>query len=158
MEKYYSNGFNLRTTKILSDLAAQEGKDYFLIDADRAQDSANVYEIPQSVINDLVKDGVYTVYQAGDIKLGNEGFNDIVDAEQTWIAEGTVVDYSAAVSRLNSILNKYGYNVDQMNLKDGISNLGMSYNLDPNSGYFTALGQAIAIGTGNISNIFIPLK
>ena len=155
----FSNNYrlNVRAAKVESDLDAQKDKKYFLVDTSKT--SGNAYhEIEQSVLNDLNKDGVTPTYQAGDIQLNNFGFNEQNTNGQNYLTAGGYVIYRDAVSRLNHILNKYGYQVDNVPGAEGITFGDGAYALSSALKFYDANGNAVQLGRGDLSNFFIPVK
>lgn len=153
----WKDELSMRAAAVVSDLDAQKDKKYFLVDTDKTQ-GCNYYGVEQRVIDDLNKEGLYPIYQAGDVAINNFAFADPANDDQTYLTAGGYVVYQNAVSRLNKILNKYGYQVANVPGAGAVTSGNGAYALRSDLKFFDANGKPVELGKGDLSNFFIPVK
>ncbi len=153
----WKDELSMRAAAVVSDLDVQKDKKYFLVDTDKTQ-GRDYYGVEQSVIDDLNKEGLYPTYQAGDVAINNFAFADPANDDQTYLTAGGYVVYQNAVSRLNKVLNQYGYQFANVPGAGAVTSGNGAYALRSDFKFFDANDKPVELGNGDLSNFFIPVK
>lgn len=136
----YGISNQVKGSKNIASLASENGRHYFLYDLSTSS-NGNYHSVSQDIIDDLLRNGIYPTYQTGDANVDNNG---------QYLTNSSSYSLNDAVSRINQVLNGYGYQV---------INPGEQYKANElNNHYYDAEGNEIKLGTGNYSDFFIPVQ
>ncbi|WP_297816305.1 mucin-binding protein [uncultured Lactobacillus sp.] len=153
---WYKTGVNQHHTEVETTLDNQIGKDYFLVDITGVNASTrDLHSVPQTVIDALVKDGLYPTYQKGDAQVNNFSGDTYQPGNDDYLTAGAQVNLTGPYKRLADLLKNYGYKLGDYGR---ITNVPNGYYYHSDFKFYDAQGKQIKLGTGNISNFFIPVE